>query len=129
MKHVLLSSSLTAAAEVELNTTITNSIGSGEVAYIELPFSDDGVTISVNVSNGSVVIYASDQTTTPNEAFHDWMVETDEYSDVFLDPNELNRPVGDAVYVAITGEEEANSFDFMSTSGDTSTQGKPCKVC
>ena len=90
-----------------------------------LPFSDDGITIAVNVSNGSVVIYASDQTTTPNEAFHDWMIETDGYSDVFLDPNELNRTVDDVVYVAITGEEETNSFNFTSTPGDTSTQGKP----
>ena len=60
---------------------------------------------------------------TPNEAFHDWMIETDGYSAVFLDPNDVNRTVGDTVYVTIEGEDTDNDFTFTSESGDT-TRGK-----
>ena len=121
-----LCSSPIVAAEIEINETVSNTIEEDEVSYIELPFSDDGVTITVNVTNGSVVVYASDQITTPNEAFHDWMIETDGYSDVYLDPDDVNRTVGDTVYVAIEGEEESNNFALSTTTGDTSTHGKQC---
>ena len=77
----------------------------------------------MNVRNGAVLVYASDQTTTPNEAFYDWMIETDGYSAVFLDPNDVNRTVGDTVYVTIEGEDTDNDFAFTSESGDT-TRGK-----
>ena len=68
-------------------------------------------------------MYASDQTTTPNEAFYDWMIETDGYSDIFLDPNDVNRTVGNTVHIAIEGEDIDNDFTFTSESGDTSTTG------
>ena len=90
------------------------------MTYLEVPFTDEGVTFKVNVTNGSVVVYASDQTPTPNDAFYDWMVETDGYSDVFLDPNEVNRTIGNTVYVAIEGEEENSEFTFTFELGDTS---------
>ena len=114
----------TASAAVEINETVDTSVGKGEQTYIEIPYDpDEGVTIKVNVTNGTVVVYASDQTTTPNEAFYDWMVETDGYSDVFLDPDDVNRTVGDTVYVAIEGEDTDNDFTFTSENGDTSTRG------
>ena len=113
-----------AAAEVEINEIISSTIEEDEVSYIELPFSDNGVTITVSVTIGLIVVYASDQITTPNEAFHDWMIETDGYSDVFLDPNDVNRTVGDTVYVAIEGEEESNNYELSTTTGDTSTPSK-----
>ena len=78
------------------------------------------MTIKVNVANGTVILYASDQTTTPNEAFHDWMIKTDGYSDVYLDPDAVNRIIGDTVYVAIQGEDADNDFTFVSEEGDTS---------
>ena len=111
----------TASATIEINQTVETSIDEGETAYIQIPYdSDEGVTIKVNVANGTVILYASDQTTTPNEAFHDWMIKTDGYSDVYLDPDAVNRIIGDTVYVAIQGEDADNDFTFVSEEGDTS---------
>ena len=96
---------------------MNTSVGEGETSFIEIPYdSDKGVTIKVNVTNGTITVYASDQTTTPNEAFYDWTIETDGYSDVFLDPDDVNR---DTVYVAIEGEDTDNDFTFVSEEGDT----------
>lgn len=66
-----------------------------------------------------MVLYASDQTTTPNEAFYDWMIETDGSDDVFLDPDDVDRTIGDTVYVAIEGEGTNNEFTFVAEEGDT----------
>ena len=113
----------TASVEIEINETIDTSVGEGEETYIEVPYdSHEGVTIKVNVTNGSVIVYASDRITTPNEAFYDWMIETDGYSDIFLDPIEVSRIVGDTVYVVIEGEDVDNDFTFTSENGDTSTR-------
>ena len=99
---------------------MSTSVGEGETSFIEIPYdSDEGVTIKVNVTNGTITVYASDQTTTPNEAFYDWMIETDGYSDVFLDPDDVNRTIGDTVYVAIEGEDTDNDFILVAEEGDT----------
>ena len=137
MKHALVSHHLktfvfslcsnqccAASAEIEINETVDTSVGEDETTYIEIPYdSDEGVTIKVNVTNGTVVLYASDRTTTPNEAFYDWMVETDGYSDIYLDPDAVNRTIGDTVYIVIEGEDADNDFTFVSEEGDT-TEGK-----
>ena len=116
----LLCSHFIASAEIEINETVNTAVGEGETTFIEIPYdSDEGVTIKVNVTNGTVTVYASDQTTTPNEAFYDWMIETDGYSDVYLDPNDVNRTIGDTVYVAIEGEDPDNDFTLVSEDGDT----------
>ena len=118
---------IAASAEIEVNETVDTSVGYDETTYIEIPYdSDKGVTIKVNVTNGTVVVYASDRVTTPNEAFYDWMIETDGYSDVYLDPDAINRTVGDTVYIAIDGEDADNDFTFVSEEGDT-TEGK-CRL-
>ena len=110
---------------MEINEVINTTVDEGETRYIEVTYDpDEGVTIKVNVTNGSVIVYASDQTTTPNEAFYDWMIETDGYADVFLDPDDVNRTVGDSIYVAIEGEDPENDFTFITEEGDTSTSGK-----
>ena len=109
-----------ASAGIETNETVDTSVGEGETTYIEVPYdSDEGITIKVNVTNGTVTVYASDQTRTPNEAFYDWMIETDGYSDVYLDPNAVNRTIDDTVYVAIEGDDVDNDFTFISEEGDT----------
>ena len=114
----------TAPFSMQINETIDTSIGEGEQTFIEIPYEpNEGVTIKVNVTNGTVVVYASDQIKTHNEAFYDWMIETDGYSEVFLDPNDVNRTLGDSVYIAVEGEDTDNDFTFTPENGDTSTTG------
>ena len=120
----------TAPFSIQINETIETNISGGEQTFIKIPYDpNEGVTIKVNVTNGTVVVYASDQIKTPNEAFYDWMIETDGYSDVFLDPNDVNRTVEDTVYVAIEGEDTDNDFSFTPENGDTSTTGNYVTHC
>ncbi len=114
----------TVAAEVSIATTVTDTLESGGIKYFEYPFPDEGLTLKVDVDEGSAVLYASDIIQTPSEALYDWKVETDGYQDVFLDPADLDRPVmGDSVYVSVQGLESSNTFSIDSTYGDTSTKG------
>ena len=102
--------------------TISDTVENGEIKYFTYPFPDEGLTIKLDVDEGSAVLYASDIIQTPNEALYDWKIETDGYSDVFLDPTELGRPVaGDSVFVSIEGLQASNSFAIDTTFGDTST--------
>ena len=115
---------LIAAAEVEIDTMVMDTLQIDEIKYFEYPFPDEGLTLKVDVDEGSVVLYASDIIETPNEALYDWKVETDGYDDVFIDPADLDRPVlGNSVYVSIEGLEDSNTFTIDSTMGDTSTTG------
>jgi hypothetical protein len=135
LQTIIVNEACTTSAEVEINETVDTSVGEDETTYIEVPYdSDEGVTIKINVTNGTVTVYASDQTTTPNEAFYDWMIETGGYSDVFLDPDAVNRTIGDTVYVAIEGQEPDNDFTFVSEEGNTTVGlcSEPCdsyEVC
>ena len=51
----------------------------------------------MNVTNGTVRVYASGQTRTPNEAFNDWMIETDSYSDYYFNPDDFYRAISENV--------------------------------
>ena len=115
----LICTSFTAYAEVDIENT---SVGEGETSFIEIPYnSEEGVTIKVNVMNGVITIYVSFHLTTPNEAFYDWMIETDGYSDVFLDPDAISRTNDIVYYVygAIKGAHINNHFTLVAEEGDT----------
>ena len=86
------------------------------------------MTIKVNVTNGTVRVYASGQTRTPNEAFNDWMIETDSYSDYYFNPNDFYRAISENVFITIQGEEVRNNFTFVPEQGDT-TVGKGLSIC
>ena len=79
-----------------------------------------GVTIKVNATKGTVRVYASSQTTTPNKAFYDFMIETSGYSDIYLDPHNFHTTIGENVYIAVEGVGMNNNFTFISEQGDTS---------
>jgi receptor-type tyrosine-protein phosphatase Q len=122
LQTTITNEACTTSAEVEINETVDTSVGEDEITYIKVPYdSDEGVTIKINVTNGTVTVYVSDQTTTPNEAFYDWMIETDGYSDVYLDPDAVNRTIGDTVYIAIEGQEPDNDFTLVTEEGDTTS--------
>ena len=105
---------------VHTNETVNTTVSKDEQAFIRLTYDpDQGLTIKMNVTNGTVKMYVSDQITTPNEAFYDWMAETSECLDIYLDPNELNRTAGDSVHIVIQGVDMHNEFLFISEYGNT----------
>ena len=66
-----------------------------------------------------MVCYASDRYRNPTSTQgYDWRVETDGYTDVYIDPELLNRDAGPYIYVAIEGLESDCDFSLNSTEGD-----------
>ena len=43
---------------------------------------------------------------------------------MYIDPNDISRPVGSFLYVAIVGANATNTYQVNSSSGDTLTVGK-----
>lgn len=105
--------------QVAVNSSSSDTVGYGERSYFQFPFPSYGVTIQVSVSVGYVICYASDRYQNPNAVQgYDWRIEISSYSDVFLDPSLLSRPVGSTVYVAIEGSSTSNTFTLGNTEGD-----------
>ena len=124
MSHLLC---FVASPDVSLGQTVTDNIGSGETKYLNypLPNNNEGITVVLNVTNGSATLYASTVVSTPNEAFHDVAITTDRYEDVYIDPANLTNPgSADTVYVAIEGTGASNQIQVSATQGDSSTGKK-----
>ncbi|XP_019848636.1 PREDICTED: phosphatidylinositol phosphatase PTPRQ-like [Amphimedon queenslandica] len=126
LQYTISQESCVASPDVNLGETISDNIGSGETKYLNypLPNNDQGITIVLNVTNGSATLYASTVVSTPNEAFHDVQITTDRYEDVYIDPANLTNPSSaDTVYIAIEGTSNSgsNQVQVSATQGDTST--------
>lgn len=109
---------------VIVGTPESDVVDSGRFKYYELPFLNEGITITLYVQQGLLICYASDLVRNPSEDQYIWKVETDRYVDVYLDPTTLLRPAEAYVYVSLMGTHGTNSFTINSTSSDTSTKGK-----
>ncbi len=102
----------------------------GEQVRWQLDVPESGTVLNLNVEQGSVVMYASTTTTSPNEAFYEWKAETSSSASVVLRPMAQNRERGKRnieiisrnqttipVYVAISGLDSSNNFT-LSTLGE-----------
>ena len=59
---------------------------------------------------------------TPNEAFHDVKIESSQFEDVYIDPDNLTNPdTADTVYIAIEGQSITNMIQVSASQGDIST--------
>ena len=103
---------------------MSDIIDQGQAKYINypLPANDEGITIVLNVSNGSAVVYASTVLSTPNEAFYDVKIESSQFEDVYIDPNNITNPdTANKVYIAIIGQGVSNMIQISASQGDIST--------
>ena len=114
----------TASPEIAIDEEVTSTVSTGETKYVnyELPPGDQGLTIQLNVSNGSTaVLYASTVVQTPNEAVHDVKVVSDGWGDAYIDPSQLSPNGGSTVYVAVEGLTNNTELTISADVGDTST--------
>ena len=95
---------------VALNYTITDTLESGQLKHINFPMSDDGITIRLYVHVGKATLYISSSISTPSEAFYDAVIETDEWGDIYLGPDDFctANASADTVYVTIVGDSFTN---------------------
>lgn len=119
---MLLPSSL-ASPDLDISDTVSDTVSQNEEKYFNypLPTSGEGITINIDVTTGSAVLYASTVIETPNEALHDVRVETDGFEDTYIDPNSLSPSSGNQLYVAVVGTSVSNSLSVSASAGDTST--------
>jgi len=107
-------------AQVTLDVGVNDTVSQGEVKYYRYLFSENGLTIRLDVGSGYVTCYASDTNQNPNSRQgYDWIVTVTGYSDVFIDPLLLGRQAGEYMYIAIEGGlPGSNSFLLNTTDGD-----------
>lgn len=90
-------------------------------SFYSLPFLQDGVTLKVNVTVGSILISASvdKRNLTSDNGY--WVFNISNYEEIFLHRNDLQQFYdGPVVFVAVHGQNETNStFDItiLSTTG------------
>lgn len=116
-----------ASPDLNLNQNITDVIASGQTKYLNYPLPNNnlGITVVLNVTSGSATLYASTVVSTPNAAFHDVAIQSDNFEDVYINPANLTNPASaDTVYIAIEGESASNAIHVSATQGDTSTGKK-----
>ena len=121
--HVLPQS--TVPAPVDIEQTISDILDGGEVSFFEYLLPVEGMTIALEVEEGgSTALYASSQLMNPSSAFYDYMIETDSFADVYIDPSAFGtsgvvKRETTTIYVSIEGLGERNSFSLETTVGDT----------
>lgn len=103
------------------------SPAAGQYVYFWIPsWSSAGVTVSITLSSGSVVCYASDRIQTPSSSpgYADWVVTiTNQYTEMYLNPSTLGRPIGSFLSFAFLGQQSANNFSIQVDSGQVITSG------
>ena len=103
----------------EIDEEIQGSLETNELNYFQLDFPSYGITFTLTVDTGYITCYASDVVRNPNEEQgYEWKVVTNGKVEVFVDPNSLDRDVGDYVYIGLEGGSSVNNFSLNSTSGD-----------
>ena len=111
------------SAALVADTPVTRTVGGGTTNYHKLAFPSGGVTVTLDVTQGSATLYASDDIWNLNAENYDWRIQTSVYGEDFLHPSNLNRTVGNVLFLGILGRETANAYVLNNSLGDTTTQG------
>ena len=129
----------------EVEVPISSTVGRDEEAYYQYnDFPEEGITLKLTATEGSLVMYATDKTSNPSEALYDVRAETSSYTDVYINYNTLygqclsstNKRQASThpdiseitLYVTISGQADTNnSFTLITTFDDTSTT--PGLIC
>ena len=112
--------SITVPTSVSLNTPVTGTANSGEVKYYNFPFHSSGITLRLDVFQGSIIAYASYTTDAPNtQRGYNWTLQATVYDDLYFSP-----APGSTVYVALHGIQSSNSFRVGAIMQDFTTTGK-----
>ena len=116
------------AATVPRNTTNNGELERGEQVRWEFTISECGVSFNLSVQEGDIVLYASTETTAPNEAIYQLRIKVSATSNSFeainiipsLGDNAVNCSfvANVTVFTTIVGENDTNIFTV-------STNGKP----
>ena len=113
-----------ASTDLSVSEVVNDTLASGEIKYVNypLPSNDSGITVQLEVINGSCTLYASTVVQTPNEALYDVKFTSDGWEDAYIDPDDLSNPnTADKVYIAIESGSVSSSIILSMTIGDNTT--------
>ena len=70
-------------------------------------------------------MYASDRSQSPSEieGNYDWIVTTDWYEDMFINPAMMNHSIGNIMFITLKGNATYTNVTIDISFGDTSTTG------
>ena len=104
----------------------SGQINFGDFHYLLITsWTSSGVTLSLFLTSGSVVLFASDTTQSPSTlGGYVWRVQSSGYDEIFLNPSTLGRQAGAFVAIALQGNTQPNcQFILQADSGNTLTTG------
>ena len=102
------------------------TLNSGVTKYYELAFPIDGVTITLDVIQGAVILYASDNIWNANAQGFDWRVTANTSSgfiEAIFDPSTIGRTARTILFLAIVGGQTTNTYIMNNAVGDIRTRG------
>ena len=105
---------------------LLQTLNSGVIRYYEIAFPSDGVTVTLDVIQGSVTLYASDNIWNANAQDYDWRVTADTSSgfiEAFFNSSTLNRQARSIVFLAIVGGQSTSTYIMNNAVGDIRTKG------
>ena len=102
----------------EKGVPFISTLDQNQAAFFQYTLPDEGLTLTFEVETGLIVCFASNRIQNPNEALHDFRVETSSFADVFIS-QEANSST--TIFISCEGQNGINSFTLNTTCGDTTT--------
>lgn len=107
--HHLSFCSLTVPFIGSLGVLVNGTLVYKEVTYYRFPYPSNGVTLVLEVSNGSVSCYASNSLQNPNRKYgYERIVKADAYNDTYIDPSTTPGALGAYIYIGIEGRNKSH---------------------
>ena len=125
----------TAPAISDAGQVVSSQLGQGQVSFFQFSLPEEGMTLRIDMTSGSVVMYGSSRIRNPNEAFHDFRL-TNRNPEIFLHTgffHRSNSPIGKrqapitnitniTIFISIEGQSAVNNFTLNTTIGDTTSK-------
>ena len=124
--HLLRYCVSSVSAPVELQAENSGSLEQGEQIRWQVQVPESGTFLTVEVDDGEVALYASTETTSPNEAYYQWKIQTSNTKSVFINPSsnsnspqkrntEASNETLVIVFIAILGLDGSNMFTLTAS--------------
>ena len=107
-----------------ISNLLSRSLGSGSRVYYNLRYPSNGLTLTLTVTSGRIICYASVSVRNPSESDYDWKVDTTGREEAYLDPAILTQVGRPRVFITLVGMNSNNYFTLNSTIGGSSAVGE-----
>lgn len=125
--HILIIIAIISYSALTISYATSETLAYGSILYYNILYPANGLTLTLNVSVGSVACYASLSDRSPSQYDYDWKI--DSYNtgrkEVCLDPAIFNQAGRPRVFASITGRYGgSNNFTLNFTRAESSAVGE-----